>query len=58
MQIDAADAAIVGARLARGARDYTIRGRLRFATSIGVVEVEFEHTGTIGGAGAVARRFF
>lgn len=58
MRMDAADAAIVGAKLASGERSYTIRGRLRFATTLGAVEVEFEHTGTIGGAGAVARRLF
>lgn len=58
MMIKAADAAIVGAELASGERDYTIRGRLRFSTSLGAVEVEFEKTGTIAGTGAVARRLF
>lgn len=55
LTIDALDGAFAVAALARGARDYQLTARLTFSTAIGPLEVELQHTGTLG-AGPVAAR--
>jgi LEA14-like dessication related protein len=47
LAIDARDALAVAAVLARGARDYQIAARLRFSTTVGPIDVDLRHTGTL-----------
>lgn len=56
LTISAADAAVVAAQLARGARDYRIHARLRFSTQIGAVDVELDHAGQLAGGGSLVPR--
>jgi LEA14-like dessication related protein len=51
LRIDARDAAAVAQALASGARDYQISARLHFSTQIGQLDVQIDHTGTLGGGG-------
>lgn len=55
LAISTTDAIMVGAALASGARDYDVRGRLRFRTRLGSIEVEFRHRGELGERTARAR---
>lgn len=54
LSINASDAIAVGAVLARGARDYQLKVRLHFSTSIGQLDVDVAHAGTLGGSGIAA----
>lgn len=51
LTIEARDAIAVASSLAGGARTYQITARLHFSTQIGQLDVDIQHTGTLGGAG-------
>ena len=51
LAIDARDAITVAAALARGARDYQLAAKLHFSTAVGPLDVDVQHTGTLGGGG-------
>jgi LEA14-like dessication related protein len=50
LTINAADAVAVGGALATGSRDYRVDVKLHFATRVGQVDVEVNHTGQLGQA--------
>jgi LEA14-like dessication related protein len=50
LTIEARDAIAVASSLAGGARDYQISAKLHFSTQIGQLDVDIQHTGTLGGA--------
>ena len=50
LTIDARDALAVASSLANGARDYQIVAHLHFSTQVGQLDVDIQHTGTLGGA--------
>jgi LEA14-like dessication related protein len=55
LTIDARDAIGVASTLARGARGYQVTAQVHFSTGIGRLDVEVEHSGTLG-AGMLGRR--
>ena len=56
LTIDARDAIAVASALAAGARDYQIIAKLHFSTSFGALEVDVDHSGTLGDAAIVGSR--
>ena len=48
LTISAGDAINVASVLAGGARDYTITAQLHFSTTVGPIDVEIAHSGTLG----------
>jgi LEA14-like dessication related protein len=48
LSITAGDALAVAPLLAGGARDYTIQAVLHFSTTVGALDVDVSHTGTLG----------
>lgn len=52
LTIDARDAIAVASSLAGGAREYQITAKLHFSTQIGQLDVDVQHTGTLGGGSA------
>ena len=51
LTVDARDAIAVASALSGGARGYTVKARLHFSTPVGQVDVDVEHSGTLGGGG-------
>ena len=49
LTIGASDAIAVAQVLAGGARDYQITAHLHFSTTVGPIDVEIDHAGTLGG---------
>jgi LEA14-like dessication related protein len=49
LTIGATDALTVAQVLAGGSRDYQITARLHFSTTVGPIDVEIDHAGTLGG---------
>lgn len=49
LSIDARDALAVAAALGSGARDYQLTAKLHFSTTIGQLDVDLQHAGTLGG---------
>lgn len=56
LTIAARDALVVGGVLARGSRDYQLEVKLHFSTSVGQIDVDVAHRGTLGASGIAARR--
>ena len=50
LSIAASDAIAVATALARGARDYRIDLRLHFSTSVGQLDVDVTHAGSLSGS--------
>lgn len=50
LSIAASDAIAVATALARGARDYRIDLRLHFSTSVGQLDVDVAHAGSLSGS--------
>ena len=55
LAIGASDALAIGGVLARGARDYQLDVKLHFSTSVGQIDVDLAHRGSLGGTGLAAR---
>ena len=53
LTVDARDALAVAAALSGGARGYTVKARLHFSTPVGQLDVDVEHSGTLGGGGGL-----
>lgn len=51
LTVDARDAIAVASALSGGARGYTVKAVLHFSTPVGQVDVDVEHSGTLGGGG-------
>jgi len=49
LTIDARDAIAVAAALASGVRDYQLSAKLHFSTPVGQLDVDVQHSGTLGG---------
>ena len=49
LSISPSDAIGVASVLAAGARDYTITAKLHFSTTVGPIDVDLSHSGTLGG---------
>lgn len=56
LTIDARDAIAVATALASGVRDYQLSARLHFSTAVGQLDVEVQHSGTLGGGGLFGAR--
>lgn len=54
LSIAASDAIAVGTVLARGARDYQVQVRLHFSTTVGQLDVDVAHAGSLSGSGIAA----
>ena len=53
LAIDARDVVAVASALASGVRDYQIDAKLHFSTSVGQLDVDVQHTGTLAGGGGL-----
>jgi LEA14-like dessication related protein len=53
LTVNARDAIAVASALGGGARTYGVKARLHFSTPVGQLDIDVEHTGTLGGGGGL-----